>query len=164
MNHTIEKKPRTIRFSVLDFVILFLVLACVAGIVLRSGLIDDLFVKTHARKIQVSFIAEAVTPEQDSVFTENTVFYREGERFGILTAAASESALIYYEADSGILSGYRHDTLRDLTGTFTCEALHTDNGYLLNGKTYIAPGSVFEIKANSVSVTVTVTAILPISE
>ncbi len=159
-----EKKPSRIRFSVIDLVIVLLILACAGGLVLRYGLADKLFSKTELKQVQIVFVAEAVTPDQDAVFTENTVFYHEGERFGILTAAASEQALVYRENDNGALISYHHDTLRDLRGTFACEAMETDNGYLLNGTSYVAAGSVFTVKAENVSVTVTVIGVKSLAE
>ncbi len=153
---TSAKRPR---FSVIDFVIILMVVACLAGMVLRFQLVDKLFSRSALVNGRVTFAAEAVTPEERKVFTENTVFYTDRDSFGILTTIKSEPAVLYYENNVGVLLPYEHNSLLDLTGSFSTKLLPTESGFLLNGNTFIAAGSTFTIKAGGASVLITILSV-----
>jgi len=147
------------RFSVIDFVIILMILACLVGVAMRYDLAEKLFSKTTLIDARITFVAEAVTPEERAAFSENTVFYTDRDTFGILTTIESHPALIYYENNIGSLVHYEHDTLLDLNGSFRAKVLDTDNGYLLNGNTFLAPGSTFTVKAGGASVLITIISV-----
>lgn len=156
-SHPIAKKH--LRFSVIDFIIILLVLAGIIGVAVRFDLVGRLFSKTSQVDAEITFIAEAISPAEAAVFTEGTTFYHQNERFGTLLSASAETALIYAENDAGVLVSYEDETLLDLTGTLSCRVLPTDDGYLLTGNRYIAAGSSFLLQADGIAVTVTVIAI-----
>ena len=159
MMHPQETSIKRPRFSVIDFVIILMVIACLAGVVLRFRLVDKLFSRSALVNGRVTFTAEAVTPEERKAFTENTVFYTDRDSFGVLTAVTAESAVLYYENGAGILVSYEHSTLLDLSGNFSTKLLPTEGGYLLNGNTFIAAGSTFTVKAGGVSVLITILSV-----
>lgn len=159
MTGTNIKTPKRFRFSVIDFVIILLLLASLVGIVIRYDLANKLFSKSSLVDAEITFLAEAVTPAEAGAFTVNSRFYENGTLFGTVSSIKSDKALIYTENDNGYLVSYEDETLLDLNGTFLCEVLPTENGYLLNGNRYIAAGSVITLRANGVSVTLTVLSI-----
>lgn len=154
-----QRSGRKLTFSVIDFVIILVIVALAVGIIARYDIVDRLFSKTSLSDARVTFIAEAITPEEKKVFTDNSVFYVENEEFGVLNNATSEKALIFRENSDGSLVSYEDDTLLDLSGTFTVSVLKTDKGYLLNGNRFIAAGSIFIIKHNGAEVRITVTSL-----
>lgn len=159
MTGTTLKKAKRFRFSVIDFVIILLLLASIVGIVIRYNLVDKLFSKTSLVDAEITFIAEAVSPAEVACFTQGATFYEGDTAFGTLQALKSDKAVIYTENDAGYLVSYEDATLLDLDGTFLCEVLPTENGYLLNGNRYVAAGSVITLRSNGVNVTVTVLSI-----
>ena len=154
-----EASAKRPRFSVIDFVILLMVFACLAGVVLRFQLVDKLFSQSALVSGRVTFAAEAVTPEERKIFTENTVFYTDRDSFGILTTVKADPTVLYYENNMGVLIPYEHNTLLDLSGSFSTKLLPTESGYLLNGNTFIAAGSTFTIKAGGASVLITILSV-----
>lgn len=150
------KTAKGLRFSVIDFVIVLMILACFVGVVLRYDLVNKLFSKTVLTEARITFVAEAVTPEERAVFTESTVFYTDRDVFGILSSLEAAPAIVYYENSIGSLVHYEHATLLDLNGVFRAQVVSSENGYLLNGNTFIAPGSTFTVMAGGASVRITV--------
>ena len=159
--HNSEKK---ISFSVVDFAIIVVVLALFVGVIARYDVVDRLFSKTSLVNAKVTFVAEAITPEEAAAFTENNKFYTDGSTFGTLTAVTDPAkALMYRENAAGELVPYEHDTLLDVRGSFTCKVMESKNGYLLGGNRYIAAGSVFTVRADGVSVKITVISVETLS-
>ncbi len=156
-----EKRSGRVRFSVIDFTIILLVLACIAGVVLRYDLAEKLFSRSALEDAKITFVAEAITPAEAEAFRVNTKFRTEQDRFGTVTATETLPALIYYENSAGLLSSYEHETLLDLTGSFAARVLFSEDGCLLNGNTFIAAGSTFTVMANSAAVRITVISVDP---
>ena len=164
MSDTKITATKRLRFSVIDFVIILMVIACLVGVIMRYDLADRLFSKTVLTDARVSFVAESVLPAEKAVFVENTVFYTDLDAFGTLISVESKPARIYYENSVGALVYYEHDTLQDLSGSFRVKVLDTDSGYRLNGNTFLAPGSVFTVKAGGASVVITIISVEAVAE
>ncbi len=158
MNRENEKGSK-LRFSIADFIIVLIVIACTAGAVIRSGLTAKLFDRAEASEMTVSFTAEGLTENEAKVFSEDKIFYLDGKVFGKISSASSENAFGYFENDRGVLTEYEKEGLFDVSGSFVCSLASTESGKLLNGKTYIAAGSVFTVKADSCEVSVIITGI-----
>ncbi len=149
-----------ITFSVVDFAVIVIGIALIVGIVVRYDIVDKLFSKTSLIDAKVTFVAEAITPEEAAAFTENKKFYTDKDIFGTLsTVSEPAKALTYRENSDGTLVSYEHDTLLDIRGSFTCKVIESKSGYLLGGNRYIAAGSVFTVKADGVAVKITVLSI-----
>ena len=152
-----RNSDRKISFSVIDFAVIIVILALTIGVIARYDVVDRLFSKTSLVDAKVTFVAEAITPEEAAAFPENNKFYTDGDLFGTLTAVTDPAkALMYRENSAGELVAYEHDSLLDIRGSFTCKVMSSKNGYLLGGNRYIAAGSVFTVRAEGVAVKITV--------
>ncbi len=151
-----ENAKKEVSFSIIDLVILLVVLALTVGIVLRFDIVGKLFSKTTLNDAKVTFIAESLTDAQLSALKEGTQFYSDGELFGTLHTVSSDKSLIYVENSDGSLGFAESQNSFDASGSFLIKVLKTDDGYLLGGKHYIAPGSQFEIKANGAAICITI--------
>lgn len=147
-------------FSVIDFAVIVIVIALFAGVIARYDVVDRLFSKTSLVNAKVTFVAEAITEEEASAFTENNKFYTSGDVFGTLTTVTDPvKALMYRENSSGELVQYEHDSLLDVRGSFTCKVMKSNSGLLLGGNRYIAAGSVFTVRADGVAVKITIISV-----
>lgn len=154
--NTNEKAKRRISFSVIDFVIILVGIALIAGIIVRYDIVNKFFSKTKLTDARVTFVAEALTPAQASALKEGTQFFSNGTLFGTLYTVKSDNALIYTENADGTLVSSESSELLDADGSFLIKVTKTDRGYLLGGKHYIAPGSQLEIKANGAVISITI--------
>lgn len=152
-NESINKR---IRFSIIDFVILLIVVALTVGVIVRYDLVSKLLTKTTLIDAKVTFTAESLSGAQLNALKEGTQFYSDGDLFGTLHTVSSDKTLIYTENSDGTLGFTESDELFDVNGSFLIKVVKTDNGYLIDGKHYIAPGSQFEIKANGAAICITI--------
>ncbi len=154
-----EQKKRRVRFSVIDFVIILLILACGTGIVMRYDLVGRLFSNSAQKEARIAFVAEAISQEEAEVFRNDTKVYVGDSLFGTVSSVETTPAIIYRENANGVLISYEDESLADVHGTVTAEAVFSENGCLLNGNTFLAPGSVFTIQAHGISVTITILSV-----
>ncbi|MBE6636595.1 MAG: DUF4330 family protein [Ruminococcaceae bacterium] len=152
-----NKATRRIRFSVIDFLIILLVLVSLIGIAVRYQIISRLFSGATLVEAQITVVASNISAEEAAVFAKNTVFSANGSTFGTLTQVSSEKATLYLESPLGTLITYQSADHYDVTATFTAQVVRSEDGFLLGGNTYIAAGSQFVLQAENVSVTVLVT-------
>lgn len=154
--NTNEKARKKLTFSVIDFVVILVGIALIAGIIVRYDIVNKLFSKTKLTDAKVTFVAEALTPAQASALKEGTQFFSNEALFGTLHSVKTDNALIYSENVDGTLISSESSELLDADGSFLIKVTKTDRGYLLGGKQYIAPGSQFEIKANGAVISITI--------
>ena len=143
-------------FSIIDFIIIVLAVVLVIGIFARYDVIGKLFDKTTLTDATITFIAEAVTPEEAEALSEGKVLYLDGSSFGTVLTVAKENAQIYTENESGKLVVKEGTDKLDVSGTVKVKVLKTDGGYLLGGDEFIAAGSTFTVKASGVILNITV--------
>ena len=154
--NTNENTKTRVTFSVIDFVIILIVIALSAGIIVRYDVVNKLFPKTTLTDAKVTFVAESISQGQVSALKEGEQFYMGGKLFGTLHTVSTDKTLIYTENPDGTLSSSESNELFDAGGSFLIKVTKTDQGYLLGGKQYIAPGSQFEIKANGAAICITI--------
>lgn len=152
-----EKKRA--RFSVADFVIILMVIACLVGVAMRYDIAEKLFSKTKAEEVRVTFVVSSATDNTYQAFASGAVFTCDDETFGRLEEVSATPAVQYYENSSGVLTEKKNDELHDITGTFVCQLVRSDSGYLLGGRTYIAAGSTFTLRCGTVKTTVLITSV-----
>ena len=143
---------KRVKFSVADFVIILMIIACIIGVAMRYDIAEKLFSKTKAEDVRVTFAVSSATDNTNNAFST-------GETFGKLEEADSSPAVQYYENSSGVLTEKKNEGFYDITGTFVCRLVSTDSGYLLDGRTYIAAGSTFTLQCGAVRTTVLITSV-----
>lgn len=150
---------KRIRFSVADFVIILMIVACVIGIAMRYDIAEKFFSKTKTIDTEVTFSVTSATENTLGAFTAEAEFMYGDKVFGKLTEFESDTSVQYYENSSGVLTARTVEGLYDISGTFICSLVNSDSGYLLDGTTYIAAGSTFTLKCGTVRMTVLITSI-----
>ena len=108
------------RINILDFLILAVVILCIAGALLRGG------VKTTDEKL-----------ETQTAVISFAIFNVQGRIVGEIEATPS---VYYVEKDGEIVRAYSDIGRVDLRGTFECEGQMSESGFLIGGTQYIAPG------------------------
>ena len=147
---------KRVKFSVADFVIILMIIACIIGVAMRYDIAEKLFSKTKAEDVRVTFAVSSATDNTNNAFSTGAVFmYGSGK----LEEADSSPAVQYYENSSGVLTEKKNEGFYDITGTFVCRLVSTDSGYLLDGRTYIAAGSTFTLQCGAVRTTVLITSV-----
>ena len=95
---------KRVKFSVADFVIILMIIACIIGVAMRYDIAEKLFSKTKAEDVRVTFAVSSATDNTNNAFSTGAVFMYGSETFGKLEEADSTPAVQYYENSSGVLT------------------------------------------------------------
>ena len=158
------------RFNVMDAFIILLILVCIATLVYRLNLIDGMGVSNENEEYTLYFKIEDIrnTSIDSLVPGDNVRIVSTDERVGTLAGLlehipalatyTEDGRAIYYPEE--VKENKYDETRYYVTGNITVSGRMTDTGFLLNGKTYIAPNSTLEIITEHIQVSIKVVNII----
>lgn len=65
---------KRVKFSVADFVIILMIIACIIGVAMRYDIAEKLFSKTKAEDVRVTFAVSSATDNTNNAFSTGAVF------------------------------------------------------------------------------------------
>ena len=186
-----ERAKKKFRINVFDILVIVLIIACIAGVVVRHTILERLESATSFAQYYVYFDAESVS-YSSTVALENTHddteggnwvylgdgitkvgYMTNGEGSSIENLTVTISDVYVKDADGKTVSAQYADIEKDKDRItydvkdirVKCEGfVSSDSGsFLLNGKIYIAPGTVLNVQTKYGDFTLKVTAIEPVS-
>lgn len=160
-----RKDDGKLHFNIIDFLIIFIVLGCIVGVVVRYNIIDRMVLDTKRDEVSISFLASGITPQ-----IANTIDKANGEEFFVvgssesigtleLTPDSIKNASIVEADDNGNPVKSSDDTLRDVRGVFKAYGNIRDDGFFLGGTLFAAPGKTLTVESRSVRFSVIITEI-----
>ena len=161
-NTSVEMKTR---FNVIDVLIILLALACVIGLVLRFGNVGGLSSAENLKTFDVYFSVSNIAYTSEDAFVQgDTVRLAEsgavlGEFAGLESILPAEF-LARDENGNLIAVNYPESTRIDVTGRIVSHGVMSDNGYLLNGTTYIAAGTEYVVQSEHMDFVLKITNIV----
>ena len=153
---------RKFRPNVLDFLIVIVIIGAAAGIGIRSGVVEKITSTGNAEPARIYFLAEDINSASYDYFVKGDAFYSNnlGCYIGTLERATPMPAeILLPTADGQMVVSYspavdqndpNSESYRvDVKGEFISSGLFTPEGFLVNGTTYIAPGSKLPLKVKT---------------
>lgn len=168
------REPGKLRFNVIDALIIVLVLACIAGIVLRFTVLDGMWNSKKLDEYYITFTASELSYEQlqsivraaDPENSEVNWIYLADEsiKLGTLTAILNqnEEKPVFNVNGTLVQVDYPEDEADEnktwtVTGTVLCLGSYSaSKGFLLNGDYYIGANSEFDVQIRDCDFTITV--------
>ncbi len=166
-NNTKTQKKVKFKPNVIDFLIVIVILGAIAGIVMRTGVVDKIVVNNSLEKAQISFIIRDINDESESCFNKGDVFYGKSHAcvVGTLESIIPRLAEKYVADASGRLQKTTSSENRiDILGTLIGNGVFTDQGFFIDGSIYIAPGSDITFENKNIEGVLTVTDIQPVND
>lgn len=161
-NTSVETKTR---FNVIDVLIILIALACVVGLVLRFGNVGGLSSTENLKAFDVYFSVSNIAYTSEDAFVQgDTVRLADsgavlGEFAGLESILPAEF-LARDESGNLIAVNYPESTRIDVTGRIVSHGVMSDNGYLLNGTTYIAAGTEYVVQSEHMDFVLKITNIV----
>ncbi len=151
-------KKRTV--SVTDVMFVIAVIALIAVSVYKIGLFDRLFVKGKNETCTLTFAADGLTAAEAGYLATGEHLYYGKEpigtmRGGALTTPTSE----FVQTTDGKYVFSESSSKVDVRGAFESTLTDTEYGWLFNGKTYIVPGTVLDVRCGDAEFSLTVLSI-----
>lgn len=158
------------RFNVIDAIIIILVLLCIASIIYRFDLIDGVAVSDNNEEYRIYFEIEDIrnTSVASLVPGDTVRNAKTNEKIGAFDEIVQNiPALATYNNDGEEIyfppenEENKYDETRYyVTGYITVSGRMTENGFLLNGNTYIAANSELSIATEHIETTIKVLDII----
>lgn len=153
------------RFNVIDLLIVLIVLACVIGLAIRLGTVKEYSADENLKSYALYFtVTNIAYTSEDAFVVGDTVTITEG---GIVLGqfAGLESILPaeFFARDSEgnlITVNYPETTRIDVTGRIESRGVMSENGYLVNGTTYIASGKAYQVQTEHMDFILKITNIV----
>ena len=158
------------RFNVMDALIIIVVLLCIASIVYRFNLIDGAGITDNSEEYRLYFEIEDIrNTSTESLVPGDTVrLASTNEKIGkfdeivqnipALATYNNNGKEIYYPPEN---EENKYDETRYyVTGYISVSGRMTENGFLLNGNTYIASNSELTIATEHIKTTIKIINII----
>lgn len=145
------------KFNIVDFFIIAVVIACICGVVLRFNLIEKLNVGAAKDTVEISFYIHNISDYSTQALVVGDDAYNGSVYMGKLGTIEIGKAEYYIENSEGVLELTYDDTRYDVRGTIIGSGTMTEDGFMLNNNTYIAPGKEMLISTKNITVNVLIT-------
>ncbi|MBE6562700.1 MAG: DUF4330 family protein [Ruminococcaceae bacterium] len=158
------------RVSALDVFIAVLVLMCIAGVIVRVYVGSDGILPVISPELSeyaVSFeVKQAKASVSGYLSAGESLWTEDGTLFGTVSdnITVTPAQIFVEDSDGKYVSVYSSadigdNSLVDIKGAASVQGYTADYGFLVNGKTYIAPNFEIELHTEKATVTVIVTGI-----
>lgn len=134
-------------FNIIDFAIILVLVASVAGFFMTSGLLEKIGLSTNDQIITAQVRVEGVSSDYAAAFaSEDALYFGENgvQVASILSVERSASYKTITKVDGSMVTAQvprRYDILITLEGVGT----KTELGHFLNGNQHIAPGGTIQL-------------------
>ena len=154
-----EGRSRT-RMNSADLMILLLCIICVAGMVLRFGVIEKIENEATAQTATVTVLIEGISStNRDYLVLGEDIYFTDSDRkFGSVSSILSVAPSPVYEySDDGNIEQMNSVNGRvDIRAVLSAKGTMTEAGFLLDGTTYVAPNMTLSLNTAKLSVVATV--------
>ncbi|MBO4979262.1 MAG: DUF4330 domain-containing protein [Clostridia bacterium] len=156
-----KKMGSRARWNLVDLIVILLVFICLLGAIIRVGGKDWFVGGSDLREYEIYFSVTdiAYTSEDALVIGDTVTLCDSGAVLGELKSIDSilPSTLYVKDADGNVLSVNYPESIRiDVTGTVSSRGRKTDNGYLLGGTAYLAPGKAYRVQTEHMDFTMNI--------
>ena len=145
-----RKNSSAKRLNVIDVLIIIGVVLCVVGIVIRFGGFSFVSPSKDLDQFELRFSVKNLSYTSEDAFVkgDTVTAVDSGVVLGKLMDVDWMPAEFYALDKSGnpIVVSYPESTKIDVTGTILSEGVMGENGYLLGGVSYVAPGAEYAVQ------------------
>mgnify|MGYP003525944255 CR=1 FL=1 len=153
------------RMNVIDVLILILLVVCIAGLVVRFGNFGSVSSSENLGSYDIYFSVSNIAYTSEDAFVQgDTVTLADsgtalGEFAGLETILPAE---FFARDKSGnlIVVNYPQSTRIDVTGRILSHGVMSENGYLVGGTTYVAPGTEYTVQSEHMDFVLKITNIV----
>ena len=171
MSENNTKKTKKLRPNIIDLLIVVAVLGAIVGVALRTGIVEKVITNNSLESARISFLVQNISGESYNYFIPGDIFYSDTHKCYLGTLEEKPYDLpaeMFIEgADGKVIKSYSPADIDDpskseridVRGKLISSGVFSNEGFLLGGTTYIAPGSTVTMKSRNITVSITVTGV-----
>ena len=168
------KKSKKLKPNIIDLLLVIVVIGAIAGIALRAGIVDKVVNNVNVEPARISFAVYDINNDSYDYFIVGDSFYSDTHGYiGSLESKPIDRAaegfitgydglLIKTESPSDPENPQKNDRI-DVFGELIGSGVFSEEGFLLGGTNYIAPGSQVKLESKNITVSATITDIEPVN-
>ncbi len=156
---------KKVRFNVIDFLLIILVLLAVVAMFLRPTVLAKIGQLTANDTVVVSFCADRLTEDEYALLTEGDILTTENGVFGELLAFTTEPyrTLQVIESDVELENPFFESVVEPgrytVTGQIRLTGDKRSDGFYAGGNMPVGVGSIYRVQSNSYVLTLQITGI-----
>lgn len=141
-----------VKFNIIDFLIVFVVLAVLVSVFLRESTLDIFKEKKQDVIVRYTMLVEGLRDTSMQYINEGTKLYLldEGDFFGEVKSVEFAPSKTFGTSENGSLVEVTDPLRYDATITVECKAYKTETGYMVNGEYFVAIGKVVYTKSSEI--------------
>ncbi len=149
-----------IRFNVIDLLIIFTAIALIFSTVMRYRS-QSVLPKEEQVGVKIRFLIENLSEELVGGIAIDQKLYLTNEEMllGTLQSLDIRKAQIAVTDENGAIVIMESNHAYDVYGTLHASGVMSENGFLLDGTTYLAPGQNCAVKSKNLAVSILITDI-----
>ena len=170
-----DNKTTKRKISALDLFVLILLLLAAVGVLVRAYIGTDGILPEIGKKSSeytLSFEVTSITTGKSAYLTQGeSLFAADGTLIGTIGEGVTVTPALVYtvDADGKYVQTYAgadngDSSLVDVRGVLTTSGYETDYGFLVGGKTYLAPNYVTSLHTRNVTVDVKITNVAEVGK
>lgn len=154
-----------VRFNIVDFLLIVLILLSVVALVLRPTVLKKIGEMTASDTAVVSFYADRLTEEEYSMLTEGDLLTAGDSAFGELLAFSAHPCQTLQlmesdvESETPFFETVTESGLYTVKGQIRLTGTRRDDGFYAGGNLAVGVGSVVDVQADSYVLTLQITGI-----
>ena len=161
-DNTAKRERSRMRLNIIDFLIIIVLIGALAGIAMRFGLVERVTNQAGLTEARISFLVRDINEDSLDYFGSGDTFYDKEHDcvFGNLETKQFMYSEAFVTNENGdIIKAFSENGRYDVRGTMIGSGTFTDDGFLLGGINYLAPGSTIHVQSRDLDFILTVTAV-----
>ncbi len=157
MNNRRTKK----RLNAVDFVIIILVIGCIAGVIARYNIVDRIVVNKYRDEVKISFKVSGISADIADNIKNGDTFYIDAssQELGDVISSEVSDARVLVPDENSSFSVTQDTSKKDVICTLKGFGIMGEDGFMLGGTEFLAPGDEVVIRSRQVQLSVIITEI-----
>ena len=156
-----KNQGKKIRFNIIDLLIVLAVIAVIGTVIVRYDVADKIGKAAVEDSARITLLVQSIREEACNSVNDGdeVTWVQEATRMGNIVRKEVSPAVLYSSREDGVIIKNESALTYDLRCTVDIKGTVSDDGYLLNGVSYIAPGKSITIRNHDITLSAIVLSV-----
>mgnify|MGYP002529754639 CR=1 FL=1 len=156
-----KNQGKKIRFNIIDLLIVLAVIAVIGTVIVRYDVADKIGKAAVEDSARITLLVQSIREEACNSVNDGdeVTWVQEATRMGNIVRKEVSPAVLYSSREDGVIIKNESALTYDLRCTVDTKGTVSDDGYLLNGVSYIAPGKSITIRNHDITLSAIVLSV-----
>lgn len=148
-----KNKGRKIHFNIIDLLIVLVIIAVAGTVFIRYDFIDKISKAAVEDSARVTLLVQSIREEACNAINDGDgiTWVQESLHMGEVVRKEVSPAVLYSSREDGVIIRNESALTYDMRCTIETKGTVSEDGYLINGVSYIAPGRTISIRNHDIT-------------